>query len=117
MLEDDPYYYLQLGAYQPKKPSPPSGRRRTNTITKNIGGPPLTEERETTSLRKFAQSLAPSMLSLDVDGRVVRFDSFSKIVFPGARLGWITLNSCFRERFERLNEVTTQMGNDKFPFV
>ncbi|XP_038055168.1 kynurenine/alpha-aminoadipate aminotransferase, mitochondrial-like [Patiria miniata] len=32
----------------------------------------------------------PSYLSLDVDGRVLRFDSFSKIVSPGLRCGYIT---------------------------
>jgi kynurenine/2-aminoadipate aminotransferase len=27
---------------------------------------------------------------MDVDGRVLRFDSFSKIISAGARLGWVT---------------------------
>lgn len=34
--------------------------------------------------------LIPSFLSLDVDGRVVRLDSFSKFIAPGSRCGWIT---------------------------
>ncbi|ODN98484.1 aromatic amino acid aminotransferase I [Cryptococcus wingfieldii CBS 7118] len=34
--------------------------------------------------------LVPSFLSLDVDGRVVRIDSFSKFIAPGSRAGWIT---------------------------
>ncbi|KAI8914183.1 pyridoxal phosphate-dependent transferase [Gorgonomyces haynaldii] len=32
----------------------------------------------------------PSYLSLDTDGRVLRFDSFSKVLSAGARIGWVT---------------------------
>jgi hypothetical protein len=35
-------------------------------------------------------SLGRSYLSLDVDGRVVRLDSFAKFMGPGFRLGWAT---------------------------
>ncbi|PNH11450.1 Kynurenine/alpha-aminoadipate aminotransferase, mitochondrial [Tetrabaena socialis] len=34
--------------------------------------------------------LARSMLSMDTAGRVVRIDTFSKLLGPGYRLGWIT---------------------------
>jgi DNA-binding transcriptional MocR family regulator len=30
------------------------------------------------------------MLSLDVDGRVIRIDTVAKIICPGIRVGWIT---------------------------
>lgn len=36
---------------------------------------------------QFSRPFVPSFLSLDVDGRVVRFDSFSKIIAAGLRLG------------------------------
>lgn len=29
-------------------------------------------------------------LSMDVDGRVLRMDSFSKVLVSGLRMGWIT---------------------------
>lgn len=36
------------------------------------------------------QPIEPTFLSMDVDGRVLRLDSFSKIVAPGSRCGWLT---------------------------
>jgi kynurenine/2-aminoadipate aminotransferase len=36
------------------------------------------------------QERTPTFLSMDVDGRVIRLDSFSKIVAPGLRLGFAT---------------------------
>ncbi|XP_068228584.1 kynurenine/alpha-aminoadipate aminotransferase, mitochondrial-like [Palaemon carinicauda] len=36
------------------------------------------------------KNIAPSFLSLDTDGRVLRFDSFSKIVSAGLRVGYVT---------------------------
>ena len=44
-----------------------------------------------------------SFLSRDVDGRVVRLDSFSKIMFPGSRTGWVTCNASFAERYMRVS--------------
>ena len=31
-----------------------------------------------------------SFLSLDTEGRVLRLDSFSKVLAPGFRIGWVT---------------------------
>ena len=36
------------------------------------------------------EGLGQTYLSMDVDGRVVRLDSFSKFLLPGMRLGWVT---------------------------
>ena len=36
------------------------------------------------------QDLVPSYLSIDTDSRVVRLDSWSKVLAPGLRLGWVT---------------------------
>jgi DNA-binding transcriptional MocR family regulator len=49
----------------------------------------------------FLDSLAPSFLSIDVDGRVVRLDTFSKTIAPGCRLGWITAQPAIIERYVR----------------
>ena len=36
------------------------------------------------------EGLTPSYLSIDTDSRVVRLDSWSKVLAPGLRLGWVT---------------------------
>jgi aromatic amino acid aminotransferase I len=43
-----------------------------------------------------------SYLSRDIEGRVVRIDTFSKIFGPGIRTGWIQCNALFAERLMRL---------------
>lgn len=38
-------------------------------------------------------SISSSYLALDLDGRVIRVDTFSKFLAPGVRLGWVTARS------------------------
>uniref|UniRef100_A0A8D0DL08 Kynurenine/alpha-aminoadipate aminotransferase, mitochondrial n=1 Tax=Salvator merianae TaxID=96440 RepID=A0A8D0DL08_SALMN len=38
----------------------------------------------------YEKTKAPTFLSMDVDGRVIRGDSFSKILSPGLRIGFLT---------------------------
>ncbi|KAK4884051.1 hypothetical protein RN001_000322 [Aquatica leii] len=38
----------------------------------------------------FTETSLPSFLSLDTQGRVVRFDSLSKVLSSGLRIGWVT---------------------------
>ena len=65
IVEDDAYYYMQHRAARPDMPLP------------GLSG------------------LGPSFLSLDEDGRVVRLDTFSKLLAPGFRLAWVTAPSPF----------------------
>lgn len=39
---------------------------------------------------QFQEEREPSFLSIDRDGRVMRFDSFSKVMSSGIRLGYVT---------------------------
>ncbi|KAL9097366.1 MAG: hypothetical protein Q9163_006351 [Psora crenata] len=87
IIEDDPYYFLQMQPYTgPNAPAVP---------------PPSSHE-------AFLNSLVPSLLSLDTDGRVIRLDSFSKVIAPGMRMGWITASEQIVERFIRHSEVSVQ---------
>ncbi|KAI9695638.1 MAG: Aromatic/aminoadipate aminotransferase 1 [Bogoriella megaspora] len=87
ILEDEPYYFLQMQPYtgqgQPDAP-PPKNRE------------------------EFLKSLVPSLLSMDTDGRVMRLDSFSKVIAPGSRLGWVTASEQLVERFTKHADVSTQ---------
>jgi aromatic amino acid aminotransferase I len=87
ILEDEPYYFLQMEPYTgPNAPDVP---------------PPASHQ-------EFLRDLVPSFLSLDVDGRVMRFDSFSKVIAPGTRVGWITASEQICERYRAHVDVCTQ---------
>jgi aromatic amino acid aminotransferase I len=86
ILEDEPYYFLQMPEYGA---GPDRGRE-----------PPTHAE--------FLAGLIPSFLSMDVDGRVMRLDSFSKVVAPGCRLGWVTACEQVVERYRMHVDASTQ---------
>ena len=77
ILEDDPYYYLQFG------PAPVGGSGGDGAAARAAAAADHAHPRG-------LAGLGASYLSLDVDGRVVRLDSFAKVLAPGLRLGWVT---------------------------
>jgi len=87
IIEDEPYYFLQMQPYtgpgQPPAPLPANHK-------------------------EFLKSIIPSLLSMDVDGRVIRLDSFSKVLAPGSRCGWVVAPKQVCERIQRHAEVSTQ---------
>jgi DNA-binding transcriptional MocR family regulator len=108
IIEDDPYWYLQypsanamslqtrgkpVSSNQPPSPHPHNY---------NAGKP------NPTSGYPFLDSLVPSYLHIDTDGRVIRLDTFSKTVAPGCRLGWITAQPLFIEKLLLITETATQ---------
>ncbi|CAK7205654.1 Aromatic/aminoadipate aminotransferase 1 [Sporothrix eucalyptigena] len=90
ILEDEPYYFLQMRPYQRDRPA-----------TSSRPAPALTSV-------EFLESLIPTFVSLDVDGRVMRMDSFSKVLVPGSRMGWLTASEQIVERFVRHGEACNQ---------
>ncbi|XP_043421591.1 kynurenine/alpha-aminoadipate aminotransferase, mitochondrial isoform X1 [Prionailurus bengalensis] len=56
---------------------------------------------------QFNKSWAPTFLSMDVDGRVIRADSFSKVLSSGLRLGFITGPKPLIERVVLHTQVST----------
>ncbi|KAJ5708901.1 Pyridoxal phosphate-dependent transferase major region subdomain 1 [Penicillium malachiteum] len=99
IVEDEPYWNLQFpSAYEMEANSrglPTKPPQNYNVNGKSSG-------------YQFLDSLAPSYLSIDTEGRVVRLDTFSKTIAPGSRLGWITAQSAIIERITRITEVSTQ---------
>ncbi|KAK2591860.1 Aromatic/aminoadipate aminotransferase 1 [Conoideocrella luteorostrata] len=87
IIEDEPYYFLQMQSY--------TGRGQPDVP------PPANVE-------QFLSSLIPTFVSLDVDGRVLRMDSVSKVLVPGSRLGWVVGSEQIIERYQRHAEVASQ---------
>ncbi|KAI3324995.1 aromatic amino acid aminotransferase 1 [Xylariaceae sp. AK1471] len=99
IVEDEPYWFLQFPSAEVgeakarNKPVPEF--KVANTLPEKSGHP-------------FLDSLVPSFLNIDIDGRVVRLDTFSKTIAPGCRLGWVTSTPEICERIVRVGESGTQ---------
>lgn len=82
IIEDDPYWYIQFPSAAGKQaaarnlPYKYAPMHTPSPSSKSSGFP-------------FLDSLVPSYLSVDTDGRVIRLDTFSKTVAPGCRLVFI----------------------------
>lgn len=107
IIEDDPYWYLQY----------PSA----NTLSVQARGKPVSDNfpqpnhnyhidslNGKSSGYPFLDSLVPSYLNIDIDGRVIRLDTFSKTIAPGCRLGWITAQPMIVDYILRITETSTQ---------
>lgn len=105
IIEDDPYWYLQ---YPSANESSFAHRNRPadNAHPNHPNAEP--QKPQKSSGYPFLDSLVPSYLSVDYQGRVVRLDTFSKTVAPGCRLGWITTQPKLCERLLRITETSTQ---------
>ncbi|TPX09647.1 uncharacterized protein E0L32_009120 [Thyridium curvatum] len=101
IVEDDPYWYLQY-------PSAAAEEARSRGLASPRRAEPSDYRAAKSSGYPFLDSLTPSFLAIDVDGRVVRLDTFSKTVAPGCRLGWVTAQPALIERFVRVSESGTQ---------
>ncbi|KAI9813150.1 MAG: Aromatic/aminoadipate aminotransferase 1 [Pycnora praestabilis] len=87
IFEDEPYYFLQMQPY---------------------AGPNVPDVPPPASHNEFVKALVPSLLSLDIDGRVMRMDSFSKVIAPGTRCGWITASEQIVNKIIQHNEASIQ---------
>jgi DNA-binding transcriptional MocR family regulator len=92
IVEDDPYWYLQY----PSAAVHEAKARGYDTPQRQQTHKPVTA-----SGYEFIDSLVSSYLSIDVDGRVIRLDTFSKTIAPGCRLGYVTAQPEVIERLTR----------------
>ncbi|RXW25327.1 hypothetical protein EST38_g512 [Candolleomyces aberdarensis] len=93
IIEDDPYYFLYYG----DAPKPPSYFALDRQHQYQHQQP---ENRQGTG------SACPPSSPGELGGRVVRLDSFSKIISAGFRLGWVTGPSIIVTAIERHNAST-----------
>lgn len=111
-IEDDPYFPLQYSTY-----TPDLSERAARLEAARASMPPLPTSPGQDDARAVAEAFkahagVESYLARDVDGRVVRLDSFSKVFGPGMRLGWASASMQLVERLWRVGEVTTQTPNN-----
>lgn len=95
ILEDDPYFYLQWGSAAAKLlESDPDAVSEDvlRGVMPGLAGLAPASPLTTSPVNGTTTSTAPagSYLGLDIDGRVIRVDSFAKFLAPGLRLGWVT---------------------------
>lgn len=110
IVEDDPYWYLQYPtstAINTTTTSSPSNTSFNPDVQMFANSEPRPESWKSSGF-PFLDSLVPSFVSVDTDGRVIRLDTFSKTVAPGCRLGWITAQPELIERILRITETSTQ---------
>ena len=100
LVEDDAYYYISYHDLPTEDQTLSPGITEKKTMGENSEA----SKQSMPGLR----NLPRSFLSLDVDGRVIRIDTLSKIIAPGMRLGWISARAAFIEKFNILQECTNQ---------
>ena len=59
--------------------------------------------------KQFVEKRAPSFFSLDTEGRVIRFDSLSKIISSGIRIGFVSGPKPFMERIHLHMQASVQV--------
>jgi aspartate/methionine/tyrosine aminotransferase len=104
IVDDDPYWYLQYPTAN--KPSLAARGKPVSANCHPVGHNYNAGKKS--SGYPFLDSLVPSYLAIDIDGRVIRLDTFSKTVAPGCRLGWITAQPAFVDKLLRITETSTQ---------
>ncbi|KAJ7180583.1 PLP-dependent transferase [Mycena filopes] len=84
LVEDDPYYFQQASAPY------------------SSGAAQVTKKQTDA---EWLDSLVPSFLQFDYEGRVLRLDTFSKSVGPGGRLGYYTGSPLLLRKLEALHQA------------
>ena len=59
----------------------------------------------------FSGKRAKPLSAMDSEGRVIYAGSFSKVLFPGVRTGWLATTEAFAESLARLRAATGVAGN------
>jgi DNA-binding transcriptional MocR family regulator len=109
IVEDDPYWYLQYPSSTANTTTTahPDNTSFNPDVRMFANGEPVPEGWKSSGY-DFLDSIVPSSMNIDTEGRVIRLDTFSKTVAPGCRLGWLTAQPAFIERILRITETSTQ---------
>ncbi|KAL5342063.1 pyridoxal phosphate-dependent transferase [Aspergillus crustosus] len=83
IIEDDPYYFINMSPLDDQ----------------------LVGDKTDISCETVIADHPPSYFSLDISGRVIRFDSASPIFAPGLQIGWITAASTVIDQYLPIQEA------------
>lgn len=108
IIEDDPYWTLFYPSAQSLSANTPDVTSSADVPNKLCHSYSIQSLQGSSTGFEFLDSLVPSFLNLDTDGRVIRLDTFSKTIAPGCRLGWITAQPSICEQLVRITDATTQ---------
>jgi len=93
ILEDDPYYWMQYD--EEKEEEEEKTEEESSRNTSSSSKKQQLEQKQQQQGKRTA-----SFMSMDVEGRVLRFDSFSKLLSSGIRVGFVTGPPALIERIE-----------------
>lgn len=126
VIEDDPYFFLQFNAekaarataYLPEADSDDFSESDFEDLSIEPGNSlqlgrtqqkqPRGEKEAIKYCQAYFETLVPSMLRFDSQGRVFRVETFSKVIGPGMRLGHITTSPVFYNALLLLSQSSTQ---------
>lgn len=91
IIEDDPYGALAYPKYDPSNP------HLENNLEVNVD--------------EYLTRIAPSYLTIDDVGLVVRIDTFSKVFSPGLRLGWLVAHNNFIHKLSLYTSLSTRAAS------
>lgn len=110
IVEDDPYWYLQYPTATAKNTTTtfhPSNQDFNPDVPMFANAEPRPAGWKSSGY-DFLDSIVPSSIQIDTEGRVIRLDTFSKTVAPGCRVGWITAQPAVIEKIQYITETSTQ---------
>lgn len=112
IMEDDPYFALQYTAYQPDLAAREAHFAEARARMPAAAATAIEDNASAVAAVHNAYAGVASYLSRDVDGRVVRIDTVSKVFGPGMRIGWVSAQASIVERLMRIGETSTQVPNN-----